>query len=138
MKVSDLKIHHIGVAVVSIDAAVETYAKNGYLAGKKVFDPLQDVNICFLEKPNELLVELLEPASENSPVSEILAKGEGEPQVYHVCYAVSDIDKAIADLRKESWLLVKSPLPAVACGNARVAFLFSKEAGLVELLEQKP
>lgn len=135
MNISDLKIHHIGVAVESTARASEVYAANGYVLGEKIFDPLQNVNICFAEKPDEIPMELVEPAGENSPVSEIVAKNAGEPTVYHICYAVADIEKTLADLRAEKFVLVKPPVPAVACGNAKVAFLYSKDAGLIELLE---
>lgn len=138
MKISDFKIHHIGVAVSDIQAASAVYRENGYLCSETVFDPIQNVNICFAEKPDELRAELLEPAGENSPVSEILKKNGGEPEVYHVCYAVPNLEQTIADLRKERWLLVKPPVPAVACGNAKVAFLYSRDAGLIELLEENP
>ncbi len=138
MNISDFKIHHIGVAVSDIESATSVYRENGYLCTTPIFDPLQNVNICFAEKPDELRTELLTPADENSPVSDFLKKSGGEPEVYHICYAVPDIDQTISDLRKERWLLVKPPVPAVACGNARVAFLYSKEAGLIELLEEKP
>lgn len=137
MNISDFKIHHIGVAVADIESAAAVYRENGYLCTTPIFDPLQNVNICFAEKPDELRAELLAPADENSPVSDILKKSGGEPEVYHICYTVPDIDQTISDLRKERWLLVKPPVPAVACGNARVAFLYSKEAGLIELLEEK-
>lgn len=137
MKISDLRIHHVGVAVTDIESAAEVYRANGYLCSEKVFDPIQNVNICFAEKPDELRAELIAPAGENSPVSEILKKSGGEPEVYHLCYAVTDIKQIITDLRKERWLLVRPPVNAVACDNAKVAFLFSKEGGLIELLEQK-
>lgn len=136
MNVKDLKLAHLGVAVADMQAARDVYTQNGYLCGNVVFDPLQKVNICFAEKPDEPRVELIEPAAPDSPVSKILEGGE--PAVaYHVCYAVKNLERAIAELRAEHWALVKNPVPAVACGNARVAFLFSKEAGLVELLEEK-
>lgn len=137
MNISDLKIHHIGVAVADIDAAADVYKKNGYICGEKIFDPEQNVNLVFAEKPDELVVELVQPAGENSPVSGILQKSGGEPEVYHICYTVPDIDAAIADLRKGKWLPVGTPVTARAFGGAKVAFLFSREAGLIELLETR-
>lgn len=137
MDVSDLKIHHIGVAVSDIESAKKVYIENGYLCGDTIFDPNQNVNICFAEKPDELPSELIEAAGENSPVDKILEKSGGAPEVYHVCYSVADVEQTIADLREQGWVLVKQPVEACACGNARVAFLYSKEAGLIELLEQK-
>lgn len=136
MNVSDLKMHHIGVAVPAIADAAEAYAGDGWICGKTIFDPRQNVRICFAEKPDEIPHELVEPAAENSPVSAILRKNGGEPEAYHVCYAVEDLERTIADLRAEKWLLVRPPVPAVALGNARVAFLYSPGAGLIELLEK--
>lgn len=136
MNITDLKLHHIGIAVADIARAAEELRGNGFLCGETVFDPLQNVNICFAEKPDEIPLELVEPAGENSPVSELLEKNGGNAEAYHVCYAVPDIEAAIRDLRSQSWLLVKSPVSAVACGNAKVAFLFSKDAGQIELLEK--
>ena len=137
MKISDFKVHHIGVAVSDMKSAISVYEANGYLCSDPIFDPIQNVNISFAEKPEEVRTELLEPAGEKSPVSDILKKSGGEPEVYHICYSVPDIEQCIADLRKERWLLVKPPVHAVACGNAKVAFLYSRDAGLIELLEEK-
>ncbi|MCD8283660.1 MAG: VOC family protein [Opitutae bacterium] len=137
MNVSDLKIHHFGVAVASIDEAAKSYVADGYKIGEKYFDPQQKVTVCFAEKPDQIPFEMIEPAAADSPVTEILAKSNGEPQVYHVCYVVADMDGVIAALRKQSWVLVKPPLPAVAFGGERVAFLYSRTAGVIELLESK-
>lgn len=135
MNVASLKIHHLGAAVKSIETAAAVYRENGYRVSEKIFDPLQNVNICFAEKSGEPAVELVEPAGENSPVFNLVKKTDDVPEVYHICYAVENIEKSISELRRERWLLVKPPQIAVACGNAKVAFLYSKEAGLVELLE---
>ena len=137
MIISDFKVHHIGVAVADMKSAIAVYEANGYLCSDPVFDPIQNVNISFAEKPDELRAELLEPAGEKSPVSDILKKSGGEPEVYHICYSVPDVEQSVADLRKARWLLVKPPVPAVACGNAKVAFLYSGDGGLIELLEEK-
>ncbi len=137
MNITDFRLHHIGVAVADIARAADELRENGFLCGEKIFDPLQRVNVCFAEKPDEIPLELVEPAGEDSPVSELLKNSGGESEACFVCYAVPDVEAAIRDLRAQSWLLVKAPVPAVACGNAKVAFLFSKDAGLIELLEQK-
>ena len=136
MDIKDLKLSHMGVAVANMEDARRVYTENGYICGNVIFDPLQKVNICFAEKPDEPRVELVEAADKDSPVSKILENGE--PAVaYHICYAVKNLDETIDNLRQENWVLVKNPVPAIACGNARVAFLYSKEAGLIELLEEK-
>ncbi len=136
MDIKDLKLSHMGVAVANMEDARQIYTENGYICGNVIFDPLQKVNICFAEKPDEPRVELVEAAAEDSPVAKLLEADE--PAVaYHICYAVKNLDETIANLLKENWALVKNPVPAIACGNARVAFLYSKEAGLIKLLEEK-
>ena len=136
MQISDMKIHHFGVATSSLDAAAEAYEAQGFLRGKTTEDRRQNVKICFMEKPDELPVELIEPLGDDSPVSEMLRRSENGVEPYHVCYAVKSLDSAIADLRAEHWVLVRDPMPATAFGDARIAFLYSKEAGLIELLEK--
>ena len=54
---------------------------------------------------------------------------------YHICYEVRDIEKTIEILKKRKYILTDNLKPAIAFGNRRVAFLLSREAGLIELLE---
>ena len=57
---------------------------------------------------------------------------------YHMCYEVQDIEAAIASLREQRFLLVNGPVPAWAMDDRRIAFLFQKNTGLVELVEAHP
>ena len=43
----------------------------------------------------------------------------------------------VARLRKMRFMVVSYPAEAVALNNHRVAFLYNKDIGLIELLEQK-
>lgn len=132
MNISDLKIHHIGVAVAKLDDAAKIYEANGYTrCGNAYADELQNAIVCFLQKPDELTVELIEPASPDSPLAEIVAKNDGEPDVYYVCYEVEDLEKTIADLQAQRWEIVAAP---AAYGNTRVAMMTSAEAGLIKLV----
>jgi len=54
-----------------------------------------------------------------------------------MCYEVDDMEAAISSLRNRRFLLVSGPVPACAMENRRVAFLFQKNNGLIELVEEK-
>ena len=130
---SNFKFHHIGVAVKSIEATATVYVAGGYTQSVTTFDPIQNVNICWLEKENMPLVELLEPVDETSPVNKTLEKNGVTP--YHTCYIVDNLEEATAELRKMRDVQVSKPAEAVAIGNCRVAFYFNKNVGVIELVE---
>jgi methylmalonyl-CoA/ethylmalonyl-CoA epimerase len=130
-----LQFHHVGIACRQIDKTVVFYQAMGYTASAVVDDPLQHVRVCFLEKEGAPRLELLEPLDDQSPVARTLATAGVTP--YHFCYEVQDIDAAIASLRKQRFLLVNGPVPACAMDDRQVAFLFKKDNGLVELVENR-
>lgn len=128
-----MKFHHIGVAVRDINATAALYVAGGYQQSETIFDPNQNVNICWLTKEGMPVVELLEPVDENSPVNGILEKNGVAP--YHTCYMVDDIEQSVRDLRKMRYLVVSKPVKAVAIRGCKVCFLFNKSVGLIELVE---
>ena len=125
--------HHIGVAVKDIDATASMYEKGGYKRSSSIFDPIQNVNICWLTKEGMPAVELLAPVDEKSPVNKTLEKVGVSP--YHCCYVVDDLEDACAELRKQKYIMVSKPTEAVAFCGSRVCFLFNKNIGLIELVE---
>jgi methylmalonyl-CoA/ethylmalonyl-CoA epimerase len=127
------KFHHIGLAVKDIDKTAAVYQIGGYEISDIIFDPIQNVNICWLTKEGMPTVELLAPVDNQSPVCKILEKNGVTP--YHTCYVVENIDQAIAELRKLKYVLVSKPVEAIAIHNCRVAFLHNKHIGLIELVE---
>ena len=127
------KFHHIGVAVKDIDKTSDVYEGGGYKRSDIIFDPVQNVDICWLTKDGMPTVELLAPVDESSPVCKILEKNGVTP--YHTCYIVENIDEAVAELRKQKYVLVSKPVEAVAIHNCKVAFLHNRHVGLIELVE---
>lgn len=125
--------HHIGVAVKSIEETANLYRRGGYYCSATVFDPIQNVNICWLTKEGMPTVELLAPVDENSPVNKTLEKVGVSP--YHCCYVVEKLEDACAELRKQKYIMVSKPAGAVAFCGSRVCFLFNKNVGLIELVE---
>lgn len=128
-----MKFHHIGVAVKDIDTTAAIYVSAGYRKSETVFDPIQNVNICWLTKDGAPTVELLAPVDEKSPVNKTLEKVGVSP--YHCCYIVDNVEDAASELRKQKYIMVSKPAEAVAFCGSRVCFLFNKNMGLIELVE---
>lgn len=128
-----LIFHHLGVATKDIDATASVYAQGGYKRSTTIYDPIQNVKICWLTKEDTPIVELLAPVDDNSPVNRTLEKVGVSP--YHCCYVVDNLEDAYAELRKQKYIMVSKPAEAVAFCSSRVCFLFNKNVGLIELVE---
>lgn len=130
----NLKFHHIGMAVSDIDATSRHYMDAGYVRTDIVFDPVQNVKICFLSKAEMPLLELIAPVDETSPVCNILNKSGVGP--YHCCYEVDEMQQAICELKKKKFIPLSRPVTACALDNRKICFLFNKDVGLIELVEK--
>ncbi|MDR4484792.1 MAG: VOC family protein [Nitrospirales bacterium] len=123
---SDATFHHIGLAVVSIRKAVPGDVTI-------VTDETQRVSVAFIEL-NGISIELIEPFGEKSPVSASLTQGQ---RLVHLCFSVSDIEAAIVQARKHDVHCIAKPVPATAFGNRKIAWLFSRTYGTIELVERE-
>lgn len=132
---SQLKVHHVGIACFSIEESKVFYEQIGYKASDVTDDLIQDIRICFLEKEGMPRLELLAPLDETSPVNRILQTQGVTP--YHLCYETDDIDVIVKVLRQEKFVRISKAVPACAMDNNRVMFLFRKDVGLIELVEIK-
>lgn len=130
----EFKFHHIGVAVNDIEATASVYELGGYHRSASIFDPVQNVNICWLTREGYPTVELLAPVDESSPVCKTLEKNGVTP--YHTCWIVPNIEEAALKLRRRRYVMVSKPAEAVAFKGSRVAFFFNKNVGLIELVEE--
>ncbi len=131
----DLRLHHVGIVVGSIDEAQSYYEDQfgmSLLLGK-THDPAQDVYVAFLQSETAAsYIELIEPASPKSPVTKALERGGG---LNHLCYAVKDLDAAIKFFTGCRAIVIRRPVPAVAFANRRIAFLYTSARELIELVE---
>ncbi len=100
-------------------------------------DPHQKAKLAFLSTgPGDALIELVEPAGEESPVTRFLReKGGG---LHHVCYEVADLERGMMEMKSNGSLTAKPPKPAVAFQGRRVAWMLTPGKLLVELLEESP
>lgn len=128
-----IQFHHFGIACKEIDKTADAYTRLGYSKGETIFDPLQNINICFLKHSEMPLVELLSPVDENSPIVQILEKNGVTP--YHTCYSVDDLDNAVKVFKRMRYVVVSKPKEACAIEGRRVAFLYNANMGLIELVE---
>jgi methylmalonyl-CoA/ethylmalonyl-CoA epimerase len=127
------RIDHLGVAVTSIDEALGVYEALGLAASHREEVPTQKVATAFLPV-GESRIELLEPTAADSPIAKFLDRRG--PGIHHVCFAVDDLEAALADLSARGFRLIhQAPVPGA--DGKRVAFLHP-EAGrgvLIELSE---
>jgi methylmalonyl-CoA/ethylmalonyl-CoA epimerase len=113
-------IHHVGVAVEDLDAAVATYeqAFGGRLEHRERVDD-QGVEAASL-RLGESRLELLAPLGDDTPVGRFLAKRG--PGMHHVAYAVDDVEAALASLAAEGIELI-DPHPRRGMFGLQVAFV---------------
>ncbi|PNS34499.1 VOC family protein [Mesotoga sp. B105.6.4] len=128
-----LRIHHIGYAVSSIEKSIQKFEVLGYKAiGEVVDDVSRKVRIVFLENSG-VHVELIEPTSNDSPVKSLIEKNG--PGTYHICYETKGLEETANKLSKQGFKPITSISAAPAIDDRRVLFMYSRECGLIELLE---
>ncbi|MCI0486186.1 MAG: VOC family protein [Blastocatellia bacterium] len=132
-----MKFSHLGVAVQNIERAVSVYRDLfGYRVLSGPFDDsTQKATVCFIGTGGEgdLVIELVAPLEDDSPVNRMLAKGAS---AYHICYEVDDIDRTLADSREKGCVIVSKPVPAVAFEGRRIAWFYTPTRQLVEVVER--
>jgi|SRR2546426_8291360 len=98
------KIHHIGIAVNSVDEAFRFYRDTLGLP-VQAQDTMQDQGVrAALLKIGESEIELLEPLSADSAVGKFLQrKGEG---LHHICFQTPDVDAELEGLKAKAIELV--------------------------------
>ena len=130
-------LHHLGFVVKSISTVADEFAASisARWDGEIIHDPIQRVRVAFFSPVHSAnpVYELVEPASEDSPVADFLKKRGG---LHHVCYEVTDLDAALEAARSTGWAIASSPARAVAFEGRRIAWIFSKTRLLMELLER--
>lgn len=134
---TSLAFDHLGIVVADLDKALESYREIfGYeLLRGPYDDPIQQVRVCFIGSgaAGHPQLELVAPLNEKSPVKTLLDKGVG---AYHMCYQALNIEQALSDLRAKGCSIVSRPVPAVAFGGSRIAWLYTPTRQLLELVER--
>jgi methylmalonyl-CoA epimerase len=129
-----LKIHHVGVAVDDLDAAIQLYISVfGAELTHRASNEKDGLEAAFL-RAGDAEVELLKPLREDTPVGKFLAKRG--PGLHHIAVAVPDIDQAMADARAAGLELIDAE-PRMGMHGTRIAFVHPKSVGgvLTEFVE---
>ena len=132
-----MKLHHIGIVVENIQKSLGELTK--YLDFESTTVPSlvgsQKVNICFL-KTNNVFLELIEPAEENSPISNFIKKGGG---FHHLCFEVDDIHLELEKMKKNGARIVVDVVKGFE--ERLIAFVMldmkNTNCNLIELAEKK-
>ncbi len=131
-----MKIHHLGIAVESLKAAVPVFEKLlGCSPNTEEVVSDQGVRVANF-RVGESQIELLEATSPSSPIARFIAKrGQG---LHHLTLSVPDLRKTLRELEASGVKLIDRE-PRVGAGRGRMAFLHpSSTAGvLIELVEAK-
>ena len=136
-ELGEKSLHHIGFVIDSINESVQDFVESlsGTWDGLVTFDPNQKVRVAFLRPGTQQnpLIELVEPAGDDSPVKAFLKRGGG---LHHLCFEVADLDAALRRTCDSGGLMVRPPLAAAAFSGRRIAWVYTKRRLLLEYLER--
>lgn len=136
-----IDIDHIGIAAVDIMEAQLYYKNLGYnpLSSNVCVDNERNVKILFMKLANQK-IELVSPINDGmdsgkvSPVDRFLKSKSGY-SIYHICYNVSDMEKQIMEMKTDGYMLLHDISPAPAMGDRKIAYMYHRKLGLIELAE---
>jgi methylmalonyl-CoA/ethylmalonyl-CoA epimerase len=132
-----MTLHHVGFVVKSIAGVAADFARSARLQwnGEVIHDPLQGARVSILVPftPGPPAIELVEPAHPDSPVQAFLRRGGG---LHHLCYEVDSHEELLKGHLAQRDFVVRAPLPAVAFGGRRIAWVYTRHGLLLEYLER--
>jgi methylmalonyl-CoA/ethylmalonyl-CoA epimerase len=129
-----MKINHLGIATKGIDQALKFWSDA--LGLENVHTEIvedQKVRVAMLPI-GESRVELLEPTSDDSPISKFLEKRG--PGIHHIAVEVDDIEASLAQLKAKGMRLIDES-PRIGAEGCLVAFVHpaSTNGVLLELVQ---
>lgn len=134
---NDLEFEHIGVAVSSIKECFNSFGNLFELKeDAEIYeDTLQNIKISFINLAG-VKIELIEPLDKDkkSPVDNIIQKNIS---YYHLCFSSVNLEDEVSQLVKRGAVEVVKPIPASAFSSRKIAFLYVKNLGLIELIEKQ-
>ncbi len=131
-----MKLHHIGIVVKNIQKCLGELTNYLHFETISTVMPVgsQMVNICFL-RIGQPFLELIEPTSSESPISEFAESGGG---FHHLCFEVPNIHTELETLSKKGATILVHPVRGF--DGRLIAFVdlnTSNKFGLIELLETR-
>lgn len=131
-----MKINHLGIATKGIEESLKFWSDA--LGLENVHTEIvedQKVRVAMLPI-GESRVELLEPTSDDSPISKFLEKRGGG--IHHIAVEVDDIEASLAHLKAQGMRLIDET-PRVGAEGCLVAFVHPAASGgvLLELVQTR-
>jgi len=129
-----MKINHLGIATKSIDEALSFWSDALGLENVHT-ETVEDQKVRVAMLPiGESRVELLEPTSDDSPISKFLEKRGGG--IHHVAIEVEDITAALDKMKAQGMRLIDES-PRIGAEGCLVAFVHpaSTNGVLLELVQ---
>lgn len=126
-------LEHVGYLTDDIAKTAEAFRLLGYQYDDIVDDDTQRTRICFLSKPGETNIELVEPYEDNKTMQKLLKRGVTP---YHTCYEVDDIHAAYEEMLDNDFTPLFKPVAAPALGGRQICYFWKGETGFIELVNQ--
>ena len=130
-----LSTHHYGLATNNLQQSMDVFHSLGYCIGDVMIDPIQKVKLVFASRPGEPMIEIICDLDAHGPTGKIISGSRNG--FYHICYEISNIEKSIEKFRNEGFLLRHKPVVAASFQGRRIAWMYNRSIGLVELLEKQ-
>ncbi len=129
------KIDHIAIAVSNLKKEIELYKKiPGFEFNGTEIVEKQKVTVAFF-KVGDVFIELLEPLSDDSPISKFIEKRGGG--LHHIAYEVDDIKKEIGSFEGKGIRMLDKE-PKIGAHKAKIAFVHPKDfSGVLTELKEK-
>jgi methylmalonyl-CoA/ethylmalonyl-CoA epimerase len=131
-----LALHHVGIVVSDLNAAVEAYRALGFSGGERFLNAEQGIEaVTFEAGPG--YIELISPTDPEGPIARFLAK-RGDT-VHHVAFSTPDIEQTLGQLQADGIRLIDTS-PRTGAHGWRIAFIHPESCNgvLVELVEDQP
>jgi len=97
------KIHHIGIAVKDMDAAIALYEKMGAKLLAREVNQERAVSLAMIDLGGDLIEPICPLRDDTALAKFIRERGEG---LHHVAYDVKNIEGVIADLKAKGFKMI--------------------------------
>lgn len=127
-------LHHIGIAVRSLDEALARYVEQLGLVLSSVEEvPSEQIKLAVV-MAGDTRIELMEPTADSSPIAKFLAKRG--PGVHHLAFKVGDCEEVIRVLSEAGAAMIDRS-PRSGAHGSKVAFMHPRQLGgvLAEFVE---
>jgi methylmalonyl-CoA/ethylmalonyl-CoA epimerase len=131
-----MKIDHLGIATRDIAEAMKFWGDALGLENIHTEEVAEEKVLTAMLPIGDTRIELLEPTSEDSPISKFLEKRGGG--IHHIAVEVENIEESLANLKAKGMRLIDET-PKIGAGGCLIAFVHpsSTNGVLLELVQNR-